>query len=126
MPAKQGGLDEGGHVLCLEQPQPGVCLPLGRVGRSLVFTAVVSAHLVNSISLSIEELDVVPETHSSSCVMWGMRWIVSSCQALPAWPCYLVFKGIMEQAAFSVPSCLRAWEGVATALTAELQMLSQG
>lgn len=31
----------------------------------------------------------------------------------------------MEQAAFSVPFCQRAWEGVAAAVS-ELQMLSQG
>lgn len=78
------------------------------------------------ISLSVKELDVVPETDSSGCVMWGMRWIVSSCQDLPPWPCCLVSRDIMEQATFSVPSCWRAREGVAAALTAELQMLSQG
>lgn len=31
------------------------------------------------ISLAVEELDAVPETYSSSCVMWGMMWIVSFC-----------------------------------------------
>lgn len=56
--------------------QPDVCVPRGRVGRLLVFTAV-NSHLVNSISFSIKKLDAVSETDSSSCVMWGIRWIVS-------------------------------------------------
>lgn len=43
------------------------------------------------ISLSVEELDAVPETDSSIFVIWGMRWIVSSWQNLPAWPCCLSF-----------------------------------
>lgn len=50
LPAKEGGLAAGGgRLLRLEQPQPGVRLPLGRVGRSLVFAAAVSVHPVSSL-----------------------------------------------------------------------------
>lgn len=75
-----------------------------------------------------EELDVVPETETESQLcdvgreMDGFLLPGSASSAtVPAFS-----RGITEQAAFSVPSCMGAQEGVGAALTAELQTPSLG
>lgn len=57
---------------------------------------------------------------SHSYVMGGMRWIVSSCQAVPALPHCLLSLGALQSRLPSVPLC-GTQEGVAAALTAKLQ-----